>query len=146
MFAFLTATKCLLGVRVEGVCKASKIILREKLFHRQKIHFFLLTDHHSYSKNERLGRLPYYSVNFTLLQLQPWTVIFPFFLFIIIISFSLIIFARVLKRTHFFTAVFSAINHWFEEAVVETGGEFFIVYIFITLFVNNLYFRVQLCF
>ena len=133
---------------VEGACKASKIISREKLFHRQKIHFSLHPDHHSYSKNERLGRLPYYSVNFFSFHFASIATLncnFPFF-FIIIISFSLIIFARVLKRTHFFTAVFSAVNHCFEEAVVETGGEFFIVYIFITLFVNNLYFRVQLCF
>ena len=36
-------------------------------------------------------------------------------------------------RTHYFTAVFTAINHWFEEAVVETGDEFSIIYIFITL-------------
>ena len=39
---------------------------------------------------------------------------------------------------HFFTAVFPAINHWFEEAVVETGDEFSIIYIFITLSVNNM--------
>ena len=43
-------------------------------------------------------------------------------------------------RTHFFTAVFPAINRWFEEVVVETGDEFSITYIFITLFVNNVYF------
>ena len=49
---------------VEGACKASKIISREKLFHRQKIHFSLHPDHHCYSKNERLGRLPYYCINF----------------------------------------------------------------------------------
>ena len=30
---------CLLGVGVEGTCKATKIISREKLFHCQKIHF-----------------------------------------------------------------------------------------------------------
>ena len=46
-------------------------------------------------------------------------------------------------RTHFFTAVFSAINHSFKEAVVETGDKFSIIYIFITLFVNNAYFRLQ---
>ena len=45
-------------------------------------------------------------------------------------------------RTHFFPAVFPAINHWFEEAVVETGGKFSIIYIFINL-VNNAYFKVQ---
>ena len=27
-------------------------------------------------------------------------------------------------RIHFFTAVFPAINHWFDEAVKETGDEF----------------------
>ena len=36
-------------------------------------------------------------------------------------------------RTHFFTTVFSAINHLFEEVVVETDDEFSIIYIFITL-------------
>ena len=45
--------------------------------------------------------------------------------------------------THFFTAVFSAVNHSFKGAVVETGDKFSIIYIFITLFVNNMYFRVH---
>ena len=49
-------------------------------------------------------------------------------------------------RTHYFTAVFPAINRWFEEFVAETGNEFSIIYIFKTLFVNNVYFRVELCF
>ena len=49
-------------------------------------------------------------------------------------------------RTHYFTAVFPAINRWFEEVVGETGNEFSTIYIFITLFVNNVYFRVELCF
>ena len=40
-------------------------------------------------------------------------------------------------RTHFFTVVFLAINHWFEETVEETGDEFSIIYIFINLFVNK---------
>ena len=40
-------------------------------------------------------------------------------------------------RTHFFTVVFPAINHWFEETVVETGDEFSIIYIFINFFVNK---------
>ena len=40
-------------------------------------------------------------------------------------------------RTYFFTVVFSAINHWFEETVVETRDEFSIIYIFIKLFVNK---------
>ena len=46
-------------------------------------------------------------------------------------------------RTHFFTAVSSAINRLFQEAVVETGDKFSIIYIFITLFVDNVYFRVH---
>ena len=29
--------------------------------------------------------------------------------------------------THLFTAVFPAINHWFEKTVVETGDEFYII-------------------
>ena len=41
------------------------------------------------------------------------------------------------ERTHVFTAVFPAINHWFEKTVVETGDEFSIIYIFINLFVNK---------
>ena len=49
-------------------------------------------------------------------------------------------------RIHFIVAVFPAINRWFEEAVAETSDEFSIIYIFITLFVSNVYFRVQLCF
>ena len=39
--------------------------------------------------------------------------------------------------THLFTAVFPAINHWFDKTVVETGDEFSIIYIFKTLFVNK---------
>ena len=42
-------------------------------------------------------------------------------------------------RTHLFTAVFPAINHWFEKTVVETGDEFSITCIFITLFKNKVY-------
>ena len=45
--------------------------------------------------------------------------------------------------THFYTTVYPATDHWFEEAVVETGDEFSIVYIFKTFFVSNVYFRVQ---
>ena len=40
-------------------------------------------------------------------------------------------------RTHFFTVVFPAINHWFEETVAETCEKFFIIYIFINVFVNK---------
>ena len=41
-------------------------------------------------------------------------------------------------KTHLFTGVFPAISRWFEEAVLEeTGDEFSIIYIFITLFVSN---------
>ena len=46
-------------------------------------------------------------------------------------------------RTHFFTVVFPAINHWFEETVEVTGGEFSIIYIFINLFVNKASFKVK---
>ena len=49
------------------------------------------------------------------------------------------IFLWVLMRTQFFTAVFPAINHWSGETVVETGDEFYIIYIFITIFVNRVY-------
>ena len=37
-------------------------------FNRQKIHFFLHPSHHYYSKNERLGGLPYYYINFLSFQ------------------------------------------------------------------------------
>ena len=40
-------------------------------------------------------------------------------------------------RTHLFTVAFPAINHWFEETVVETGDEFYIIYIFAILFENK---------
>ena len=40
-------------------------------------------------------------------------------------------------RTHFFIVVFPAINHRFEETVVETGDEFSIIFIFINVFVNK---------
>ena len=43
-----------------------------------------------------------------------------------------------------FTAVFPPINHYFEEAVVETGDEFSLICIFITLFGNNVYFKVSI--
>ena len=43
-------------------------------------------------------------------------------------------------RSHFFAAVFPTISHWFKKAVVETAAGFSIIYIFITLFVNNVYF------
>ena len=49
-------------------------------------------------------------------------------------------------RTHFFTAVFSAINHCFEEALAENGEEFSVIYYFVTLFANNAYFKVSLMF
>ena len=49
-------------------------------------------------------------------------------------------------RTHFFTAVFSAINHCFEEALAENGEEFSVIYNFVTLFANNVYFKVSLMF
>ena len=34
-------------------------------------------------------------------------------------------------RTHLFTAVFPAINPWFEESVVETGDRLSIIYLYI---------------
>ena len=37
-------------------------------------------------------------------------------------------------RTHFFTVVFPAINHWFEETVVESGDENSIIYILFSVF------------
>ena len=40
-------------------------------------------------------------------------------------------------KTHSFTEVFPAINHWFEENVEEIGDESSIIYIFITPFVNK---------
>ena len=46
-------------------------------------------------------------------------------------------------RTHFFTVVFPAINHWFEEAVVDIGDDFSIIYIFKTVFMNKVYSKVQ---
>ena len=48
--------------------------------------------------------------------------------------------------THFFTAVFPPIDHFFEESAVETGHEFSTIYIFMTLFVNNVYFKVSIIF
>ena len=48
--------------------------------------------------------------------------------------------------THFFTAVFPPMDHFFEESAVETGDEFSTIYIFMTLFVNNVYFKVSIMF
>ena len=39
-------------------------------------------------------------------------------------------------RIHFFTAVFPAINYWFEK-VVETGDEFSTIYIFVALLIQS---------
>ena len=132
---------------VEDTCRASKIIWREKLFNRQEIHRSLHPGHCCYCKNEMLCRLPYYYIKFfffVLFLLIPWTVIFSFFLFIITIhNFHSLFLQGFLMRTYFFTAVFPAINHWFEEAVVEIGDAFSIIYIFTTRFVKNLYSKVQ---
>ena len=38
---------------------------------------------------------------------------------------------------------FSAINHWFGVVVVETGDEFSIIYIYITIVVINVYSKVN---
>ena len=46
---------------------------------------------------------------------------------------------RVLMRTHLFTSVFPAINHWLEVNFVETGDEFPKIYIYVNIFVNNVY-------
>ena len=46
---------------------------------------------------------------------------------------------RVLMRTHLFTSVFPAINHWLEVNFVETGDEFSKIYIYVNIFVNNVY-------
>ena len=47
---------------------------------------------------------------------------------------------------HFFTAVFPPMDHCFEESAIETGDEFSTIYIFMTLFVNNVYFKVSIMF
>ena len=41
-------------------------------------------------------------------------------------------------RTHFFTVVFPVINHWLAVDVVETGDEFSIFYVFITISIKLL--------
>ena len=124
------------------------IIYHKKLFNRQKIHFPFHPGHRFYSKNERLGRLPYYYTNFFSFHFLSTATLncnfFYFFCFLSQFIFHSLFLQGFLIRTHFLTAVFPAINHWFEEAVVETGDEFSIIYIFMTLFVNN-DFKVQ-CF
>ena len=55
----------------------------------------------------------------------------------------------VLMRTHFFTAVFLAINHCLQEIVVivvETGNGFSMISIFNTLFANDVYLKVSIMF
>ena len=46
-------------------------------------------------------------------------------------NFHSLLLQEVLMRTHFFTAVFPTINHWFEEAVVGTGNNLSIVFLWI---------------
>lgn len=41
--------------------------------------------------------------------------------------------------TDFFTAVFSAINHWFGAAVEKTSDGFSIIYNFVIIFVKRVY-------
>ena len=45
---------------------------------------------------------------------------------------------QVLMRTHFFTVIFPVINHWLAVDVVETGDEFSIFYVFITISIKLL--------
>ena len=42
-------------------------------------------------------------------------------------------------RTHLFTIVLTAMNHWSGVDVVETGNEFSVICISIIIFVNNVY-------
>ena len=42
-----------------------------------------------------------------------------------------------------FTAIFPAINHWFGAAAVRTGNDFSIIYIFIIIFMNRVYSKVN---
>ena len=47
--------------------------------------------------------------------------------------------AVMLENNREINIVFQAINHWFGVAVIETGDEFSMIYVFITIFVNNIY-------
>ena len=47
--------------------------------------------------------------------------------------------AVILENNREMNIVFQAINHWFGVAVIETGDEFSIIYVFITIFANNIY-------
>ena len=127
-----------------------KIFSREKLFHRQKIHFTLLPDNHCNSKNEKLVQLPCYCIinffSFYFVVIATLNCNFFFCSFYPHNSILTHYFCVSFYEESLFTADFPAINRWFEEADVETDDEFSIIYIFITLFVNNVYFRVQLCF
>ena len=61
----------------------------------------------------------------TFSQPLPFTVFFSFSLFVITFYFLFIISIEgILMRIHFFTAVFPAIDRWFEVAVVETSHQF----------------------
>ena len=68
---------------------------------------------------------------FTFIQLLPRSVISSSSQF----NFHSLFLKRVLMRTHFFTAVFPTISHWFEEGAVEAGDKFSRIYIIITFFV-----------
>ena len=136
LILLLTVRKCLLRVGVRCVqCN------------HQKFHFSIHTGHRCYSKNERLGRLSYYYINFFSFHFV-WTATLDcnfFFFFSLSSQFNLysLFLLWVYYEDSLFYTVFSGINHSFKEAVVESGDKSSIRYIFTSLFVNNAYFRVQ---
>ena len=111
--------------------------------------FSLHPDHRCYSKNKMLGRLPecykkffsFHFVSTAAMNCNPTMNLF--FCFSSQFNLHSLFLQGFLMWFHFYTTVYPAIDHWFEEAVVETGDEFSIVYIFKTFFVSNVYFRVQ---
>ena len=72
----------------------------------------------------------------TLSQLLPWIAISCFSFFII---FYLLFLLEDLMRIDFSSTVFSTINHWFGVALAESGDDFSIIYILITILVNDVY-------
>ena len=46
---------------------------------------------------------------------------------------------KVVENNRDINTVFPTINHFFSVAIVETGDEFSIIYIFVTVFGNNIY-------
>ena len=77
---------------------------------------------------------------------QGITLVLPFFnlelLFLLFfclalqLNFHSLFLQEVLMRIHFFTAVFPAINQWFEK-VVETVDEFSTIYIFVAFLIQS---------